>query len=136
MKPFVRFRFSLRLVVVVMPAVAALFAESWRLWGASGFVGAALTLANVAAFALAMRHGRWLPLGAGWYGAALFFSKEGEHATYGTSRDVVNAVALGWVVGWLTGWGVAVLIEDWLKRTEMRRRRPDGIRGKKDEDKS
>ena len=90
MKPFVRFRFSLRLVVVLMPVVAALFAESWRLWGVSGFVGAALTLANVAAFAIAMRHGRWLPLGTGWYGAALFVSREGAHATYGTSRDVVE----------------------------------------------
>lgn len=119
-----------------MPVVAALFVESWRLWGVSGFVGAALTLANVAAFAIAMRHGRWLPLGTGWYGAALFFSKETEPATYGTSRDVVSAVALGWVVGWLTGWGVAALIEDWLKRTEKRRRRADGILGEKDEDKS
>ena len=46
------------------------------------------------------------------------------------------AVALGWVVGWLTGWGVAALIEDWLKRTEKRRQRADGILGEKDEDKS
>ena len=105
-----RFRYSLWLVVVVMPVVAALLAESWRLWGATGLAVAALTVANIAAFVIAMRHGLWLPLGIAWYGALLLFLMETDH--------VASSMALGWVLGWLTGWRIAVLIDASLSRSE------------------
>jgi hypothetical protein len=110
MESFVRFRFSLWLVVVVMPVVAALLAESWRLWGATGFGVAALTVANIAAFVIAVRHGLWLPLGIAWYGALLLFLMETKH--------VAISMALGWVLGWLTGWRIAVRIDASLTRSE------------------
>lgn len=113
-----RFRFSLWLVVVIMPVVAALLAESWRLWGATGVAVSALTVANIAAFVIAMRHGLWLPLGIAWYGALVLFLMESEPTKAGISRNVASAMAFGWVLGWLTGWRIAVLIDGWLTRSE------------------